>query len=142
MDPGGGRDPEDPREGDRPWLGGRSRDLGDRVSSVEKDVGVVQAEFRHMTRGIDQLSRALEQLSRERREVGDGLRADIDKMAKEMRGDLQALDRRLESFEDDRKFKRRMLAYGAWVGGAVAVLWQVGSNIGPWLLALLRGGES
>ncbi len=124
MDPGRGHDPEDPSEGPAPWSGGRSRDLGDRVSDLERSGDVPRADFRHMGKGIVQLSSSLEFLTRERRDAGAELERQIKELGKELAVRMDALDKRIVSFETERAVWIRMFKLGITISGIGVAIWK------------------
>ncbi len=128
MDPGRDREPEDPSEGPSPWTGGRSRDLGDRVS-------VMETEFRHLNNNLKQFSTELVSLRQERRDAGAELERQIKELTKELHIEMEKLGDRIGEFEDTRRVNRKLFRMGMAVAAAVA--WFT-STFGSYVSAAIR----
>lgn len=108
---------EDSREGPAPWPGGRSRDLGDRVSRLE-------VQFENIDREIRDIAESLKSLAVERREAG-----------KELSKELKGLSDRIVIFEQERRHWLRVFKLAITVSGIVAAGWKF---FGDTILSILR----
>ena len=122
-----------------PGSGGLSNDEYNRWVQVERALATNAAEMLRVRDDIRSLTADLASLRRERETVGMELARKIERLDENMSEKLDGVSGRVEKFEAEQKFWRRIWAYAAWVLGIVIAIWQ---GLGPELARKLFGGPS
>ncbi len=111
-----------------PSHGGLSNDEYNRWVQVERALATNAADMRQLQDAVRQVRDDLNRLRDERREVGGELARKIDDIGE-----------RVEKFEAEQKFWRRVWSYVFWGLGVVVAAWQL---IAPWLFRRFIDGPS